>query len=83
MMTKCPECGSTEIVPDLIIFAAVSGATGALAVSLVDPAQKGEPAHAGFRVAVCGACGHTEIYTRFYQRILDAHKKGYVTHQLH
>ena len=81
MMNKCPECGSTEIIPDLILFTEVNALRGNLYVSLVDPAKKGKAAYAGFRVAVCGTCGHADLYTRYPEDILDAHKKGYVTQE--
>jgi hypothetical protein len=79
MMTKCPQCGSTEIVPDLIVFTVVEASRGTLFVSLMDPAKKGERVEVGFRAAICGARGHNEMYTRYPQDVLDAHKKGYVT----
>ena len=82
MMTKCPECGSTEIVPDLILYTEVNAMRGTLFVALVDPAKKGKTEYVGFRIAVCGACGHAELHTRFPQDILAAHKKGYVTQEV-
>ena len=83
MMTKCPECGSTEIVPDLIPLAEVSALRGPIFLTLVDPAKKGKRVDVGLRLAVCGACGHAELHTRYYQEVLDAHKNGYVTQPLH
>ena len=82
MMTKCPQCGSAEIVPDLIVFGEVTSIWRSIFVSLVHPAKKGEPVNIGFRVAVCGTCGHAEMYTRAYQDLLDAYKKGYSTREL-
>lgn len=85
MMTNCPECGSTEIVPDLVVFAndAASGSNPPY-VKLLEP----EPAKhgfiwvpkdvvSGFHAAICGACGHTQFYTKRYAQFLEAHKQGY------
>ena len=79
MMSKCPQCGSTEIISDLIVLTVVEASRGTLFVALVDPAKKGERVEVGFRAAICGGCGHSEMYTRYPQDVLDAHKKGYVT----
>jgi predicted nucleic-acid-binding Zn-ribbon protein len=85
MMTKCPECGSTDIVPDLIVFAdAATSGQNPPYVKLVEPEPAKLPfiwmpkdVKAGFRAAICGACGHTQFYTKQHAEILEAHKKGY------
>jgi predicted nucleic-acid-binding Zn-ribbon protein len=85
MMKKCPECGSTEIVSDLIVFAGDAPlGRDPIHVSLNEPEPAKRPfvwvpksVTAGFRAAVCGACGHTQFYTKHHAEILDAHKKGY------
>jgi len=81
MMTKCPECGSTEIIPDLMVFTkAASIATNEVNyVVLEDPARKEKPIRSGLRAAICGSCGHVEFYTRYAAELLGAHKKGFVT----
>ncbi len=81
MMTKCPECGSTEIIPDLNVFTKQAAmATNEINyVALVDPARRGKPVVIGLRAAICGSCGHVEFYTRYASELLDAHKKGYVS----
>lgn len=79
MMSECPECGSNEIIPDLLIFGDILPHLRPAMVILEDPANKEEPVSVGFRAAVCGACGHTEIYTRIYKDLLEAHKKGFVS----
>lgn len=67
MMSKCPECGSTEIVPDLIVFAD-EAAVGQrpVHVSLKEPEPAKRPfmwipkdVSTGFRAAICGGCGYT------------------------
>jgi predicted nucleic-acid-binding Zn-ribbon protein len=86
MMTKCPDCGSSEIVPDLIVYTdeATSGQIPAY-VKLVEPEPAKRPfiwmpqaVKTGFRAAICGACGHTQFYTKYHTEILDTYKKGYV-----
>lgn len=87
MMKKCPECGSTEIVPDLIVFAdeALVGQHPPY-VSLIEPEPEKRPfiwmpksVSTGFRAAICGSCGYTQFYTKYHAEILDAHKKGYIS----
>jgi hypothetical protein len=87
MMTKCPEYGSTEIVADLIVFSDSAGiGQNPPFVKLVEPEPAKRPfvwmpkdVKAGFRAAVCGACGYTQFYTNQHAELLEAHKKGYTT----
>lgn len=79
MMTKCPKCGSTEIIPDLILLSFMAGDVGTVGVVLEDPSRKGENESVGFRADVCGNCGYAEFYTKYASDLLNAHKKGYVT----
>jgi len=87
MMTKCPHCSSNEIVSDLIVYTDAAGVgQDPPFVKLVEPEPAKRPfvwmpkdVKAGFRAAVCGACGHTEFYTRQHAEILEAHKKGYAS----
>ncbi len=80
MMTKCPMCGSAEIVTELPVFAGNSGSAIGGPYVVVDPpkGQNGDPVVIRFRVDVCGSCGYAEMYTRFAAQLLEAHKKGYV-----
>ncbi|MBI3159618.1 MAG: hypothetical protein HYZ26_08485 [Chloroflexi bacterium] len=87
MMHTCPECGSTEIVPELLVFAdeALIGQHPPY-VKLVEPKPEKAPfiwspksVATGFRAAICGACGYTRFYTKHYAEILEAHKKGYTS----
>jgi predicted nucleic-acid-binding Zn-ribbon protein len=87
MMTSCPECGSSEIVTDLIVFAGVAPSGQQLVyVSLQEPPPAKQPfiwspkeVVTGFRAAICGGCGYTRFYTKQYKEILDAHQKGYTS----
>ena len=89
-MTKpCPECGSTDIVPDLLVFADES-LTGQHPpyVQLMEPEPAKRPflwspktVASGFRAAVCGNCGYTRFYTKQHAELLEAHKRGYVSQQ--
>jgi predicted nucleic-acid-binding Zn-ribbon protein len=81
MMTKCPECGSTEIIPDLHVFTkrAAVATNEVNYVVLEDPTRKGKPVDIGFRAAICGNCGHVEFFVRYAAELLDAHKRGYVS----
>ncbi len=87
MLTQCPACGSTEIIPDLIVFSDSAGSgQNPPFVKLVEPEPAKRPfvwmpkeVKGGFRAAVCGACGHTQFYTNQHAELLEAHKKGYTT----
>jgi predicted nucleic-acid-binding Zn-ribbon protein len=85
MKTQCPECGSSDIIPDLLVCTdeTVSGGMPAY-VKLVEPEPPKKPflwmaaeVKVYFHAAVCGACGHTQLYTKQHTEILEAHKKGY------
>lgn len=78
-MTQCPQCGSTEIVPDLIVYGGSTTDVRPAAVILVDLKKKQESLGCGFRAAVCGACGHAELFIRKHDELLQAHKKGFVS----
>jgi predicted nucleic-acid-binding Zn-ribbon protein len=89
MMKQCPECGSTEIIPDLLVFAdEATAAQHPPYVSVMEPEPEKRPfiwmpksVSVGFRAAVCGECGYTHFYTKQFAALLDAHKKGYKSQQ--
>jgi len=89
MLKTCPECGSTDIVPDLLVFSGDAPAgQHPPYVSLVEPPPEKRPfiwspksVATGFRAAICGACGYTRFYTKYPAEILEAHKKGYTSMQ--
>ena len=87
MIDKCPECGSSEIVKDLVVFAgeAPSGQK-LLYISLQEPLPEKKSfiwnpkeVVSGFRAAICGDCGYTRFYTKQFKEILEAYKKGYTS----
>lgn len=89
MMTTCPECGSTDIIPDLLVFAddSLVGQHPPY-IQLIEPEPAKRPfiwtpktIATGFRAAICGGCGYTRFYTKQPKEILDAHKKGYTSQQ--
>ena len=89
MMKNCPDCGSTDIIPDLLVFAdeALIGQHPPY-VKLVEPKPEKTPfiwtpksVATGFRAAICGSCGYTQIYTKLHAELLEAHKKGYTSQQ--
>lgn len=85
MMKKCSECGSTEIISDLIVYApGTKMGAQPIFVALVEPEPQNRPfvwkpqsITTGFRAAICGECGHSELYTEHYSDLLAAHKKGF------
>jgi len=88
-MKTCPECGSDEIVPDLLVFAdeALTGQHPPY-VRLIEPEPAKRPfiwmprsVETGFRAAVCGGCGYTRFYTKMHVDLLKAHKEGYTSQQ--
>ncbi|MBV6394766.1 MAG: hypothetical protein HFACDABA_00334 [Anaerolineales bacterium] len=89
MMKTCPECGSNEIISDLIVFAdeALSGLHPPY-VELVEhpPAKRPfiwvpKTAASGFRAEVCGECGHTQFRATNHAELLKALKQGYASQQ--
>jgi predicted nucleic-acid-binding Zn-ribbon protein len=87
MMHTCPECGSTDIVPDLLVFSG-NAALGQNPpyVNVVEPTPEKVPfiwnaksVATGFRAAICGDCGYTQFYTKHHAELLAAHKKGYTS----
>ncbi len=84
-MKTCPVCGSSEIVPDLLVFSdeALSGQHSPY-IKLVEPEPVKRPfiwtpktVATGFRAAICGDCGYTQFYTTHHAEILEAYQKGY------
>lgn len=89
MTTQCPECGSNEIIPDLIVFSDEEN-TGIkpIHVRMVEPEPANRPfiwipkdVKTGFRATICGSCGYTRFYTKYHAELLDVHKRGYKSAQ--
>ena len=86
-MKTCPECGSTEIVSDLLVFSGNgAGEERPPYVKLVEPKPAKVPfiwmpksVATGFRAAICGSCGYAQFYTNHHAEILEAHRKGYTS----
>ena len=79
MMKQCPQCGSSEIIPDMFLAGEVYPALRSAVVVLANPKNHGDSVSVGFRVDVCGACGHAELYTVGNKELLEAHKKGWIS----
>jgi predicted nucleic-acid-binding Zn-ribbon protein len=87
MMQTCPECGSTEIVSELLVFSGDAATSERPPyVKLVEPEPARRPfiwmpksVATGFRAAICGGCGYTRFYTKHHREILEAHQKGYTS----
>jgi len=87
MMTKCPECGSTEIISGLNLLTEETTSGGRPAyVKLLEPEPAKRPfmwvrqeVKSEFQAAVCGNCGHTQIYANSPSEILEAFKKGFTS----
>jgi hypothetical protein len=84
-MEKCPECGSTEIINDLTVFAgeAPSGQK-IIYVSMQEPPPEKQPfiwspksVSSGFHASICGTCGLTRFYASLNRELLEAQQKGY------
>ena len=84
-MSKCPECGSSDIVPDLnVLTEETTSGHRPLYIKLVEPEPAKLPfiwvaqeVKSEFSAAVCGQCGFTQFHSKNYAEVLDAHKKGY------
>src|SRR4030095_5206480 len=87
MMKACPDCGSTEIVSELLVFSGDATTNERPPYGkLVEPRRANVPSiwlpksvATGFRAAICGACGYTRFYTKNHAEILEAHRKGYTS----
>ncbi len=80
MMTKCPACGSTEIMTDLGVFRDFHQPYPQSFVWLVPPkGTKGNDLTSDCTADVCGSCGHMELYIKSAPQLLEAYKKGYVS----
>ncbi len=80
MMKKCIVCSSEEIIPDLRVFTQIGSDDETIYVALDPPKKaKGTPVEIGFRAAICGSCGHVELYVRYAEELLGAYKKGYAS----
>ena len=88
-MKPCPECGSTEIIADLVVFAnqmeTLAGGVVAC-VQLTEPKPEKAPfiwvpkyVTSGFHAAVCGECGYTRFYAAHHANLLQARRQGYVS----
>ncbi len=84
-MRQCPECGSTEILSDLIVFAdeMLAGQLPAY-VQVAEPKPAKAPfiwipktVTSGLRASVCGACGYTRFHASNHAEMLRASKQGY------
>jgi hypothetical protein len=79
MMEKCPACGSTEVIPDLIAFTGDRNVNHLFVNLVPQKGQRGDDVSIGFRIDVCGICGHAELHTKYPNDLLEAYKKGYKT----
>ena len=89
MRDACPECGSVDVVTDLVVFSddSLCGQQPPY-VQLEEPKPDKPPflwspktVSAGFHAAICGACGATRFYTKLHAELLDAHRCGYSSRQ--
>jgi predicted nucleic-acid-binding Zn-ribbon protein len=77
MMTKCPKCESTEIIPDIFV---VTGNNLYASVSLQAPkGSKAEDFYSHCQASVCGSCGYLEVYVQDIAQMLAAYKSGATT----
>ncbi len=88
-MKSCPKCSSTDIIPDLTVFAPGQNAGGEpVHVALVEPPPAKKPfvwmpktALSTFTAAVCGNCGYTEFSASNHAALLAARRQGYASRQ--
>jgi len=89
MLTKCPECGSSDIIPDLHVNTDAANPNHKPAyVKLIEPPPPGQTAlfvaqevKSEFHAAICGSCGYTRFYSKSHAEMWEAHKKGYTSQQ--
>jgi len=87
MLTKCPECGSSDIIPDLHVNTDAANPNHKPAyVKLIEPPPVDGPAgfiplevKSEFHAAICGSCGYTRFYSKTHTEMWEAHNKGYTS----
>ena len=77
MMDECPKCGSTEIMPDLVLWTNYDSDRHITYVALDNPKKKRDFIEVGFRADVCGACGCTEMHTNSFSELRAAWNNGF------
>lgn len=86
MMTQCPECGSNDIIPDLLVNTdAASPNHKPTYVKLLEAPPEDRPAgwipleaKTTFHAAICGVCGFTRLYSKHHAEMWAAYQKGYI-----
>ncbi|MBN1266198.1 MAG: hypothetical protein JXA25_11935 [Anaerolineales bacterium] len=87
MIQTCPACGSTEIIPDLNVLTWTKDhGRNPIFTVLYEPAPEKHPflwapemVSANFRAAICGSCGHAQIYATNVPALLQAYKSGWTS----
>jgi hypothetical protein len=77
-LTKCPECGSPDLIPNQSVMALSAGGAGELAIEVqANPdalLMKGRQIGM-VRATVCGACGYVRLGVYNPQDLLAAYRK--------
>lgn len=73
----CPQCGSTDLVPNQPIYEHTSGGHTSLAIELVEHPDvlfsKGDVVTSHLRAWICGGCGAVEISATNHRQLFDAY----------
>lgn len=77
MMNECPKCGSTDIVPDLVLWTNFDSDRHITHIAFDNPEKKRDAVEIGFRIDVCGNCGYAEMHTNSQSVLLEAWKNGF------
>ena len=80
--TTCAKCGSSNLVPNLPVFADVSEPPIRVELHQPEPATRPfvwmrDTQRSFFHATVCGACGYAELYATEPAKLLAAFRQGY------
>ena len=75
--TRCPECGSKDLVPDVPVHVDVAGQDRPFVMVRENPsAMFFKGSHRGyFTATICGQCGFMKLFVGNPQELLKAHVK--------
>lgn len=85
-MSKCPDCGSSDIIPELdVLTTETSSGNRPAFVKLIEPELTKRPfmwmaqeVKSYFKATICGNCGYTQFHTTFPDELWQAHQKGFI-----
>ncbi len=73
ILTKCPKCDSTKIIPDARVRSQTGHEIQVVAHAVPEAKVFKKGTSATIRASICEACGYVEFFVPDYQRFVDKH----------